>query len=105
MKSKTVASAVLETLTLKGAEAVAFDYEALAAGLSEDNKRQTIVLESCLKRIAELEGALRHAMKFEDALREIAHGNWSNVKPDSQAASDLSQIVAEMQRIASEAIR
>jgi hypothetical protein len=42
--------------------------------------------------------------RMKAALAQIANGNWSNVQPDSRAASDLAQIVAEMQRIAAEAL-
>jgi len=52
---------------------VAFDYEALAAGLSEDNKRQTLVLESCLKRIAELEAALRQIADMQSDDEPVAY--------------------------------
>lgn len=45
--------------------ALSFDYEAIAAGASEEIKRQTIVLEAYIRRIAELEAALLPFAKLQ----------------------------------------
>ena len=43
---------------------MAVDMEALASGMNEEIKRQSVVLEAYVKRIAELEAALRDAYPF-----------------------------------------
>jgi len=40
---------------------MAVDMEALASGMNEEIKRQSVVLQAYMKRIAELEAALREA--------------------------------------------
>lgn len=40
--------------------------EALAAGMNEEIRRQTVVLESCLRRIKKLETAIRSSRALAD---------------------------------------
>ena len=68
--------------------------EALAAGMNEEIKRQTVVLEAYIRRERYL----------ESQLRRIAHGNWQTPEIDSANANTYAQIAAEMQNIAKLAI-
>lgn len=89
---------------------MAFDYEALAAGLSEDNKRQTLVIESCLKRIAELDALLSISRdlnrKYVDALRKVADHKAAVEMLDSAevAMAGYSRALSEVRLIARQSL-